>query len=201
MSSMTMKMVFYNAHDTPLYSSAWTPAADGSYAGTCIFLIILSIISRALLALKAVLERHWLNAHLNRQFAPSPENGRIDGQGQDPDAKLASLVTAPGTPPSSAEKVARGSFPAPLPWRFSVDVPRALIILAFTGVSYLLYVWFLLFFRGSELTRFLQNARRDDHECGVFLLRPRGRFPRGTGRWPIHPMDRRRACSLIIFFI
>ncbi|EAU32555.1 conserved hypothetical protein [Aspergillus terreus NIH2624] len=135
--SMSMAMVFMNAHDTPLFSSQWTPSSTGSYAGTCIFLIILSIIARLLVAFKAVMERHWLAVHLNRRYVAiagkSTEAGRIDA---DPDAKTASLVTAQGV--EESVKVVRRLTHEPMPWRFSVDLPRAFIFLCITGVSYLL---------------------------------------------------------------
>ncbi|KAL5363902.1 Ctr copper transporter [Aspergillus floccosus] len=135
--SMSMAMVFMNAHDTPLFSSQWTPSSTGSYAGTCIFLIILSIIARLLVAFKAAMERHWLAVHLNRRYVAiagkSTEAGRIDA---DPDAKAASLVTAQGV--EESVKVVRRLTHEPMPWRFSVDLPRAFIFLCITGVSYLL---------------------------------------------------------------
>ena len=134
-----MAMVFVNAQDTPLFSSQWTPSSSGAYAGTCIFLIILSIIGRLLVAFKSVMEQHWLNAHLNRRYVAvagkSTEAGRIDA---DPDAKVASLVSAQGV--EESVKVVRRATREPLPFRFSVDLPRAFLFLLITGVSYLLYV-------------------------------------------------------------
>lgn len=137
--SMGMSMVFTNTHDTPLFSSAWTPSSSGAYAGTCIFLIILAIIDRCLIAFKACMERHWLAAHLNRRYiavaGKTTEAGRIDA---DPDAKLASLVTAQGV--EESVKIVRNTSHGPVPWRFSVDLPRAGLFLCIAGVSYLLYV-------------------------------------------------------------
>lgn len=138
-STMTMSMVFTNAHNTPLFSSAWTPSSSGVYAGTCIFLIVLAIIDRGLIAFKAIMERHWLAAHLNRRYVAiagkTSEAGRIDA---DPDAKTASLITAQGV--EENVKVVRNISHGPIPWRFSVDVPRAALFLCIAGVSYLLYV-------------------------------------------------------------
>ncbi|KAI6083331.1 Ctr copper transporter family-domain-containing protein [Hypoxylon rubiginosum] len=59
MSSMTMTMadmamVFFQSVTTPLYSSSWTPQGTGSYAGTCIFLIILGLVHRSLIALRSI---------------------------------------------------------------------------------------------------------------------------------------------------
>ncbi|OJJ85176.1 copper transporter family protein [Aspergillus glaucus CBS 516.65] len=136
-SSMSMAMVFVNNHDTPLFSNAWTPSSSGTYAGTCIFLIALAIIGRCLVAFKAILEQRWTAAHLNRRYVAvqgkTAEAGRIES---DPDAKTASLVTPQGV--EETVKVVRRVTNEPLPWRFSVDLPRALIYLCITGVSYLL---------------------------------------------------------------
>ena len=135
----TMTMIFTNAHDTPLFSSQWTPSSSGSYAGTCIFLIVLAIIARALVAFKVLMERHWLDVHLNRRYitiaGKSTEAGRIE---EDPEAKKVSLVSAQGV--EESVKVVRRAVRDPLPWRFSVDLPRAFLYLLITGVSYLLYV-------------------------------------------------------------
>ncbi|RAL11054.1 copper transporter family protein [Aspergillus homomorphus CBS 101889] len=136
-SSMTMAMVFTNSHDTALFSSQWTPSSSGTYAGTCIFLIVLAIIGRLLVAFKALMEQRWLSAHLRRRYivvaGQSTEAGRIAA---DPDAKGATLITAQGV--EENVRVVRRTTREPLPWRFSVDLPRALIYLVITGVSYLL---------------------------------------------------------------
>ncbi|KAJ5456385.1 hypothetical protein N7530_011659 [Penicillium desertorum] len=136
-SSMSMAMVFKNAHDTPLFSNAWTPSSSGSFAGTCIFLIVLAIIDRCLVAFKATMERHWLATHLNRRYitvaGKGTEAGNIDS---DPDAKVASLVTAQGV--EESVKVVHNVTHGPIPWRFSVDLPRALLFLCIVGISYLL---------------------------------------------------------------
>ncbi|KAJ5143562.1 Ctr copper transporter [Penicillium bovifimosum] len=136
-SSMTMTMVFTNTHDTPLFSNAWTPSSSGSFAGTCIFLIVLAIIDRCLIAFKATMERRWRAAHLNRRYVTvagkNTEAANIDA---DPDAKMASLITAQGI--EESVKVVHNISPGPLPWRFSVDLPRACLYLCIAGVSYLL---------------------------------------------------------------
>lgn len=138
-SSMSMSMVFVNNHNTPLFSNDWTPSSSGTYAGTCIFLIALAIIGRLLVAFKAIMEQRWIAAYLNRRYVTvagkTPEAGRIDA---DPEVKTASLVTPQGV--EETVKVVRRVTHEPLPWRFSVDLPRALIFLCITGVSYLLYV-------------------------------------------------------------
>lgn len=179
-----MAMTFQNTHDTPLFSNLWTPASNGSYAGTCIFLIVLAIIDRCLFAFRAYMERRWLAAHVQRRYitvaGKTPEAGRIE---KDPDASLATLVTAQGV--EESVKVVQKKTPEILPWRFSVDLPRALIFLCIAGVSYLLYVSLRWFAGDSALTKVLQDAWGNDDECGIFLLGSRGGLPRGTCCWQV----------------
>ncbi|KAJ9207689.1 hypothetical protein DTO166G4_4779 [Paecilomyces variotii] len=133
----SMPMVFTNTHTMPLYSTLWTPSSRGGYAGTCIFLIILAIIARGLIAFKAIMEQRWLAAHLQRRYivvaGKNPEAGRI---ASDPEAKTATLVSAEGA--QETVRVVHRYTQEALPWRFSVDLPRALIVLCITGVAYLL---------------------------------------------------------------
>lgn len=68
MSGHSMPMAFTNAHDTPLFSNQWTPNSAGTYAGTCIFLIVLAVISRMLAAYRHVLEAKWHDRHVNRRY-------------------------------------------------------------------------------------------------------------------------------------
>ncbi|KAK8141467.1 hypothetical protein G3M48_010481 [Beauveria asiatica] len=42
-----MAMVFQTQTATPLFSNAWTPHSSGTYAGTCIFLIVLVPLAEA----------------------------------------------------------------------------------------------------------------------------------------------------------
>jgi Ctr copper transporter family. len=137
MSGSGMTMVFSNTQSTPLFSSAWTPSSSGCYAGTCIFLIVLAILDRCLIAFKATMERHWMATHLQRRYVAiagkTTEAGRIVS---DPDAKTASLVTAQGI--EESVKIVHNVSEGPIPWRFSVDLPRALMFLCIAGVSYLL---------------------------------------------------------------
>ncbi|KAJ5742696.1 uncharacterized protein N7511_011097 [Penicillium nucicola] len=139
--STSMTMTFKNSHDTPLFSHTWTPSSSGAFAGTCIFLIVLAIIDRCLIAFKAVMEQHWLAAHLNRRYVTvagkNTESGNIE---TDADAKVASLITAQGV--EQSVKVVHNLSRGPIPWRFSVDLPRALLFVCIAGVSYLLYVFY-----------------------------------------------------------
>jgi Ctr copper transporter family len=136
-STMGMDMVFTNSHSTPLYSASWTPNSAGSYAGTCIFLIILASILRGLIAFKSIVEQRWLTQARNRRYVvvkgKTTEAGKID---KGPDAKAASLITAQGV--EEPVKVVRAYARSAVPFRLSVDVPRAAIVFVIAGVSYLL---------------------------------------------------------------
>ena len=135
MSPMTM--VFTHSHTTPLYTTKWTPNSPAAYAGTCIFLVVLASILRCLFAFKAIVEQRWMAEARNRRYilvqGKSTEAGQID---VDPDAKEGSLITAQGVEERVrvVQRHARGA----VPFRLSVDVPRALIVLAITMVAYLL---------------------------------------------------------------
>ncbi|KAF2666186.1 hypothetical protein BT63DRAFT_427967 [Microthyrium microscopicum] len=136
MLAKDMAMVFFNAHNTPLYSENWAPASTGAYAGTCIFLIILGITLRALLASKASIEAKWADQAWNRRYIVVHDNKPLSERiEKDPDAKTG-VLTANGV-----EEHVRmiGSGPHGVqPWRFSVDLPRAAIVTAIAGVGYLL---------------------------------------------------------------
>ena len=134
---MSMVMVFTTSHHTPLYANSWTPESGGAYAGTCIFLLVLAMIFRSLLALKTILEFRWSASARQRRFVlikgRSTEAGRID---QDLDAKSGSLVTAQGV--EENVKVVQAQSKHVLPFRFSVDLPRAILVTVLVAVSYLL---------------------------------------------------------------
>jgi copper transporter 1 len=136
MMSSDMMMVFFNSHTTALYSELWTPSTTGGYAGTCIFLIILSCLFRSMLAAKHVLEQRWKHQALNRRYIvvetklPVSEELR-----RDPDAKTG-VLTANGV--EESVRVVHHATRGAIPWRFSVDLPRAAIVTVIAGVGYLL---------------------------------------------------------------
>jgi hypothetical protein len=116
-----MMMVFNTAITTPLYSLSWTPSTTAQYAGTCIFLIVLAVIFRGLLAFKSVLERKWLVAELNRLYVSEGGRMRITSK-KDDDEKINFNPAGPCL----------------RPWRFSTDGPRAMLDTVVVGVAYLL---------------------------------------------------------------
>ncbi|CAK7217485.1 hypothetical protein SCUCBS95973_003169 [Sporothrix curviconia] len=58
MDMSEMSMTFFYSLMTPLFSAAWTPSTTGQYAGTCIFLIVLAVIHRALVAFRSAVFAH-----------------------------------------------------------------------------------------------------------------------------------------------
>jgi len=140
MSSMSMEMVFTNSHTTPLFSNSWRPSTAGGYAGTCIFLVLLGMTLRLLFAVKSLLEQRWAAKARDRRYVlvkgKTTEGGKID---KDPDAKTGSLITANGV--EENVKVIRAPSKGAIPFRLSVDVPRAVLTTVIAGVSYLLYAF------------------------------------------------------------
>src|SRR5689334_14634353 len=92
MPASDMAMIFFNSINTPLYSSQWTPSSTGAYAGSCIFLIILAIIFRVLLAGKHLLEQHWqAQAWKRRYIVVAGKNTLSEDLRTDPDVKTGVL--------------------------------------------------------------------------------------------------------------
>ncbi|KAI9670924.1 MAG: hypothetical protein M1817_003809 [Caeruleum heppii] len=128
---------FTTAHTTPLYSSSWTPTSTGAYAGTCLFLVVLAVIFRALFAYKHVYERRQLDRHLNRRYVViAGKPSKAEELSHESDAKSALLVGPRGQ--EEDVKVVKANRREVMPFRLSVDVPRALLVTLLTGVGYLL---------------------------------------------------------------
>ena len=136
MSMSTMQMTFFVSDTTPLYAMAWAPSNAGSYSGTCIFLIVLAIIFRCLMAGKAVVEQRWRNDHFKRRYikvrGQPTESEQIDN---DPATKEG-LLTTGGVEQEVRVVQNRGS--AAMPFRLSRDLPRAAYVTVTAGVGYLL---------------------------------------------------------------
>ncbi|KAJ9666688.1 hypothetical protein H2201_003092 [Coniosporium apollinis] len=136
MDAADMRMVFFNAANTPLFSTQWTPTTTGQYAGTCIFLIILSVLYRASFALKHLLEKRWSEQAYRRRYVvvadKVPEAERVRASD---DSKLA-VLSANGV--EENVRMVHAPVHAVQPWRFSVDLPRALLVTVMVGIGYLL---------------------------------------------------------------
>lgn len=130
-----MTMAFFTATNTPLYSEAWTPQNAGQYAGTCIFLIILAITLRGIFTAKSFLEARALEAAMKRRYVVVAGEKAVAEQANDA-SSMSGILTSNGM----QEDVRIVSAPVKLiqPWRFSVDLPRAALMMVATGVGYLL---------------------------------------------------------------
>ncbi|KAL1605366.1 hypothetical protein SLS60_004914 [Paraconiothyrium brasiliense] len=135
-TSMGMSMFFFTSTTTPLYSEAWTPASAGAYAGTCIFLIILAILLRALITAKTFLEYRTLQKAMKRRYVVTADQQTVTDKAFNDANSMTGILTTNGL----QENVRIVEAPARYvqPFRFSVDLPRAVIMSLAAGVGYLL---------------------------------------------------------------
>lgn len=139
---MSMSMVFTNGHNAPLFSTQWTPSSSGGYAGTCIFLIVLGIISRMVVAYRHVLELKWHDRATKRRYVVLAGETPGDREKQltkgHPSGNEEATLTFRGT--DERVRVLRTSRRGieMQAWRFSVDLPRAMVFTVQAGVGYLL---------------------------------------------------------------
>lgn len=142
-SGHSMAMSFFDAHDTTLFSTKWTPSNAGEYAGTCIFLIVLAIIACMLNAYRHILEAKWHDRDVSRRYIkvadPNERDPEKDGDSPATDGLRESTLTVGGV----KEQVRVITSPRKAgvhvkPWRFSVDLPRACVFAVQSGVGYLL---------------------------------------------------------------
>ncbi|EXL39233.1 hypothetical protein FOCG_18159 [Fusarium oxysporum f. sp. radicis-lycopersici 26381] len=140
--------MFSTGAGTPLYSSVWSPISNDDYAGTCVFLIVLGALARCLVAVKAVLERHWTDAELNSRYIvvkTNPEND-ISSNSQSNKGVLSE---------NGIEKdviVVRRHMKGARPWRITIDGPRAAIDTLIAGVLYLIMLSIMLMNMGYFLS-------------------------------------------------
>ena len=144
MPMSTMEMTFYTSTTTPLFSRTWSPKNNGSYAGTCIFLVVLAIILRSMMAGKALMERRWRDQQPQRKLILEcelpMEAGRLD---TDIEGNHALLVSPRGV--EKDVKVVTNKAPRSTSFRLSVDLPRATYVTTMAAVGYLLSVAVSLF--------------------------------------------------------
>lgn len=131
-----MRMAFFTSVTTPLYSDSWAPTNTSTYAGTCVFLVLLATLFRGLLALKGWKETAWLDAEFNRRYVVVAGRPRkTERISQDSDTKRL-ILTENGVEEEVMVVKKRGL--GARPWRLSVDPLRAVIDTIVAGVAYLL---------------------------------------------------------------
>ncbi|KAI1370074.1 Ctr copper transporter [Hypoxylon crocopeplum] len=136
MSQSEMHMVFQNSQSTPLYSDSWTPSTAGAYAGTIIFLIILGIVFRLLLAGKALAEERWLDAEMKRRYVVV--QGKLPVAEQVSTDSFSKKMTLTENGVEEDVIVVQKKTNHLRPWRLSVDPMRAFLDTCIAGVGYLL---------------------------------------------------------------
>ncbi|RYP45647.1 hypothetical protein DL768_008036 [Monosporascus sp. mg162] len=133
---MHMMAIFQNNMGTALYSSAWTPSTGGAYAGTVIFLIVLAMILRLLMAAKALAEARWLDRELRRRYVvvagKQPLSERVSRE------SLAKKMTLTENGVEEDVVVVQKEHTHVRPWRLSVDPLRAVLDTCIAAVGYLL---------------------------------------------------------------
>ncbi|MCJ1485407.1 hypothetical protein MMC06_005581 [Schaereria dolodes] len=139
MPMSAMSMAFFTSTSTPLFSASWVPMSTGSYAGTCIFLIILAVIFRGLFAGKHILEHDWSEKERIRRFIvvrgrSAEEEHTGPASSQKDRTLIGERILKDGGNPG------RGQTRNMTPWRLSVDLPRAAFLTVIVGVGYLLMV-------------------------------------------------------------
>ncbi|CRK14696.1 hypothetical protein BN1723_012582 [Verticillium longisporum] len=142
--------MFSTGAGTPLYSSGWSPISNDDYAGTCFFLLALGALARCLVAVKAVLERRWIDADLNSRYIVVKTNPEkyIGSNPQSGNSVLSE---------NGVEKdiiIVRRHRNGARPWRITVDGPAAAIDTLIAGYA-------------------IHHA----DECGLFPLCPRWDIP------------------------
>lgn len=137
MLAQDMAMVFFNSHTTPLYSQSWVPSGAAGYAGTCIFLIILSLTGRMLVFTKAMLEARWRDQAWKRRYITVYGKEALSERLTKSDSKTA-VLSENGI--EEHVRVVHAAVHSVQPWRFSVDLPRSILVTIIAGIAYLLMV-------------------------------------------------------------
>ena len=131
-----MSSLFCTVTSTPLYSSTWTPTSISAYARRCIFLIVLAVLFRFLVAFKAVLEERCIDAELNRRYVVIIRKQNTKERiSSDSDSKIA-LLTENGV--EGDVMVVRKHMKGTMPWSITTDGPRAAVDVVIAGILYLL---------------------------------------------------------------
>ena len=179
-------MIFSTSHKTPLYSGDWIPTSGGAYAGTCIFLVVLAILSRCIQAYSTILETRWRDKASKRRYIVvageteaerEKQLGFRDASEKNDEATL--------TVRGLDERVRVLSSPRrkcqTQPWRLSTDLPRASIFTVLSGVKYLLYVYFSSLRSRSEVLIASQHVGSHDDERWVLPVRASWALHRTAG--------------------
>lgn len=131
-----MIMVFFTGTGTPLYSYGWTPSSVGAYAATCIFLVLLAVLFRALLAGRALKEARWLDQEMNRRYVVVQGRQTLGERVMRDSESRKAVLSENGIEEDVVVLKKRHTHVRP--WRLSVDPLRAVMDTVIVGVGYLL---------------------------------------------------------------
>ncbi|KAI1320162.1 Ctr copper transporter family-domain-containing protein [Xylariaceae sp. FL0255] len=134
--SMTMAMVFNTNLKTALYSNSWTPENAAAYTGTILFLIMLAVLFRVLLAGKSILEARWLETEMNRRYVVV--QGKLPLAEKIARDEMATRMTLTENGVEEDVLVVERKNKPIRPWRLSVDPLRAALDTLLAAVGYFL---------------------------------------------------------------
>lgn len=134
----TMMVTFQNDLETALYVESWTPNSVATYAATCIFLIVLAVVLRALFAVKSIQESKWLDQEMKRRYVVVNGRQTLQENLSAEDLKQQMVLSANGV--EEQVMVVQKNHQHARPWRISVDPIRAIVDTLIAAVGYFLYV-------------------------------------------------------------
>lgn len=136
-SSMSGMMTsFFASTTTPLYTEGFHPTTVAGYTGICIFLIMLGVVFRFLIAVKAWKETAWLDAEYQRRYVHVAGKGDLAKRmSEDSDTKG---MTLSENGLEEQVMVVKKHGITRRPWRITTDPIRAVIDTVIAGVGYLL---------------------------------------------------------------
>jgi hypothetical protein len=134
-------MTFTTTISTPLFVPQWTPTTAEGYAGTCVFLIALGVISRGLSAWQHFMEIRWRDKAIDRRYvaiseASIADREKLGGFSADKHNE-ATLIGTERDELSRSSGVGRRTFRS-TPFSLSTNLPRACMFVVQAGVGYLL---------------------------------------------------------------
>jgi len=133
-----MNMAFHNTMTDNLFFESWTPTTTGQYAGACIFLIVLAIAHRFLVAFKSVQDAKWQAKEQARSIVVAGRGGSHRNSMESVDNDPKNMVTITTTGEASRN-------PWTVPWRFSTELPRAILGTINTFLGFLLMLVVMTF--------------------------------------------------------
>ncbi|GAA6021722.1 hypothetical protein JCM10207_008555 [Rhodosporidiobolus poonsookiae] len=146
----TMAMGMSSAFTTQLGSanlwfSGWTPSSAGATFGACVGLFFLALLSRLATAAKVTTETAWAVSARRERLAAASRSPAFAGTADLPVLAKSESTDALASAPSPTSKHLVPTAPLSLPFRLSVDLPRALLFGLHSFLGYLLMLAVMTF--------------------------------------------------------